>query len=150
MPNRYLLVDGHSVLFQVDRLRCAQEKSRRQARESLIQDLQRLHDTSEWLVSVVFDGTRDQPTRTHSKQENQIAIMYAARHATADSIIEQIVARHPHPQEITVVTADHAEQNMVESLGAHVLSPQWLISEIDFSESAFQDCLKHIQKKAQW
>jgi len=147
---KYLLVDGHSVLYQVEALRALQEQNRRQAREYLIQSLQLVHDTSDWLVTVVFDGTQCGRVKSQKAEPGKIAVLYGTRDATADSIIEKIVAGHHSPKWITVVTADQAEARTIESLGAFVLSPDWLISEIDSQAGEFQAILKKINKEAKW
>lgn len=147
---KYLLVDGHSVLFQVEPLRAQHEQNRQLAREHLIQSLQLMHDTSDWLITVVFDGSRSGAAKPRKAEPGKIAVLYGTRDATADSIIEKIVASHHSPDWITVVTSDQAEARTVESLGAFVLSPDWLIREIDSQEADFQVTLKKINQQAKW
>lgn len=117
------------------------------ARESFSQQLQGFQDTSDWLVTLVYDGKQGTP---QSPEPGKIAILYSNQNSTADSIIEKIVAKHPHPEQITVVTADRAEQHTVESLGAFSLSPDWLASEISQADAQFRETMKKIQKKSQW
>jgi predicted RNA-binding protein with PIN domain len=147
---KYLLVDGHSVLFQVDSLRSQHEQNRQKARECLMHSLQLVHDTSDWLITVVFDGTRSAAEKPRKAEPGKIAVLYGTRDTTADSIIEKIVANHPSPQSITVVTGDQMEARTVEALGALVLSPEWLIREIDSQSGDFQATLRQINRKAQW
>ena len=118
-----------------------------QARESFSQQLQSFQDTSDWLVTLVYDGKHGSP---QAPEPGKIAILYSSKNATADSIIEKIVAGHAHPEQITVVTADRAEQHTVESLGAFSLSPDWLQDEIHSTDSQFRETMKDVQKKSQW
>lgn len=147
---KYLLVDGHSVLFQVEPLRSRHEQNRQQAREFLVRSLQLVHDTSDWLVTVVFDGSQSKAGKPQKAEPGKIAVLYGTRDATADSIIEKIVANHPSPQWITVVTGDQMEARTVEALGAFVLSPEWLIREIDSQTDDFQARLRKINREARW
>jgi len=149
MPDssKYLLVDGHSFLFQIEEWRKLHTANQALARESLIQQLQALQDTSDWLVTLVFDGKKGTP---QTPEPGKIAILYSTGHATADSIIDKIVAKHPHPSQITVVTSDRAEQHTVESLGAFSLSPDWLSQEISSTDTQFQQTMKEVKKKSQW
>lgn len=147
---KYLLVDGHSVLFQIGPLCSIHQKNRQMARESLVRSLQLLHDTSDWLVTVVFDGSRTKAEKPQQPEPGQIAVLYATKNATADSIIEKIVADHPNPHWITVITSDQMEARTVEALGACVLSPQWLIREIDSQVDNFQAILRKINREAEW
>ncbi|MEM6823177.1 MAG: NYN domain-containing protein [Verrucomicrobiota bacterium] len=145
--SKYLLVDGHSVIFQIRELHQLHSRKPSQARQQLIQQLQQFHDTSEWLITLVFDGTQGS---AQAPEPGQIAILYSTSQASADSIIERIVAQNSHPERITVITADRAEQNTVESLGAFSLSPDWLIHEILENSSDFQSRLDEIHRKSQW
>ncbi|MEM6885941.1 MAG: NYN domain-containing protein [Verrucomicrobiota bacterium] len=144
---KYLLVDGHSFLFQIQQWRKIHDSNPSLARESLIQKMQVLQDTSDWLITLVYDGKHGSP---QAPEPGKIAVLYSSQNATADSIIEKIVAAHKHPQQITIVTADRAEQHTVESLGAFSLSPEWLQDEISFTDDQFRETMKHVKKKSQW
>lgn len=146
-PVKYLLVDGHSVLFQISSLAAVHRQTPARARELLAQRLQQLHDTSDWLVTLVFDGTRG---ASQPAEPGKIAVIYSHQDATADSIIERIVAAHAAPSSITVVTADRLEQHTVEALGALALSPDWLIRELDAAEEEFKQALSDVRKKSRW
>lgn len=141
------MVDGHSFLFQVDKWRRLHDSNPRLARDSFSRRLQAFQDTSDWLVTLVFDG---QQGTAQNPEPGRMAILYSSRHTTADSIIEKIVAGHCHPELITVVTADRAEQHTVESLGAFSLSPDWLHDQINMNESQFRETMKQVKKKSQW
>ena len=56
MSARYLLIDGHSVIFAWPDLRKLHDGNRAAARKVLADRLQHLHDTSDWLVTLVLDG----------------------------------------------------------------------------------------------
>ncbi len=144
---KYLLVDGHSVLFQVDEWRQMHQANQSLARERLSQLLQNFQDTSEWLITLVYDGKHGTP---QPPEPGKIAILYSTKETTADSIIEKIVAQNRHPSRITVVTSDRAEQQTVESLGALCLSPEWLFSEISNTDTEFRQTLNEVKKKSQW
>ncbi|NBQ55599.1 MAG: hypothetical protein EBU36_02935 [Verrucomicrobia bacterium] len=55
---RYLLVDGHSVLHAWPELRKLHSSKPASARETLIRQLSRLHDSGKWRVTLVFDGQK--------------------------------------------------------------------------------------------
>ena len=56
MSARYLVIDGHSVIFAWPDLRKLHDQNRTVARKALIDRLQHLHDTTDWRVTVVLDG----------------------------------------------------------------------------------------------
>lgn len=145
--SRYLLVDGHSVIFQWPELLRLHQKNTAKARQSLIKLLNHLHDTSEWSITLVFDGKKGgKPVQTPGK----MVILYAHSDQTADSIIEHLVARTPRPERITVITADNLECQTVESLGAFCHSPEWLQDELRSSDSEWRQHLEKVHRKAKW
>ncbi|MES2309180.1 MAG: NYN domain-containing protein [Verrucomicrobiota bacterium] len=140
---KYLLVDGHSVLFSWNDLRVLHQRKPRSARDQLIKIIQVLHDTGRWRVTLVFDGkTRgNEVTPT-----NSMIVAYASEDETADSLIERTVGAFPHPDRIWVVTNDRAEAQTVVSLGAHTESTEWLKFEIDACDELLQNTLKNLNK----
>lgn len=117
----HLLVDGYSVIHAWKDLKAHHERRLGRGREELISRLLTIHDAGEYKVTVVFDGQ----SKVKPEAEDipgDFKIYYTAQGQTADMIIERLVAVYPHPEQITVVTNDHAEQMTVESLGAHCIS----------------------------
>ena len=145
---RYLLVDGHSVIFQLPALCRLHRSNPRKAREELRHSLEQLHDSSQWRVTLVYDGAGIKPDA--SREAHSMAIIYSAQGQTADSIIEQIVAAQKDRDVIWVVTADEAERQTVEALGAHCASPDWLQGEMAAEDASFRERLKHIHRSQKW
>jgi predicted RNA-binding protein with PIN domain len=140
---KYLLIDGHSVLFSWNDLRTLHQQKPRQARDQLIKITQVLHDTGKWRVTLVFDGK----TRGNEvTPANSMIVAYASEDETADSLIERTVGAFPHPDRIWVVTNDRAEAQIVTSLGAHTESADWLQFEIQSCNEQLQSSLKNIHK----
>jgi predicted RNA-binding protein with PIN domain len=148
MPEKkYLLVDGHSVIYQWPELRALHARQPNQGREVLVQLLRGLHDTSDWLVTLVFDGKAGPATPA---EPGRMALIYSQEGQTADSIIERLVGQAAEPSQVCVVTADGAERLTVESLGALALSPDWLQDELNRVHSDWQTTLGQVHKKAKW
>lgn len=133
---RYLLVDGHSVLFAVPELAQVHRTNQRRARQLLQTKLERLHDISHWRVTLVFDGRQGHHDGSVlSGTANPMVVIYSRADQTADSIIERLTQQANDPARVTVVTADRAEQLMVEAAGAEVRSPEWLMAECSARDS---------------
>jgi len=144
---KYLLVDGHSVIFQWPELRALHEQNRNQARAVLSRQLAELHETSDWLVTLVFDGKQG---ATPSRDFKGMVTLYSQEGQTADSIIERLVAQVEDKKRVVVVTADQAERNMVESLGSFTHSPDWLLQELDLNGRGWSGTLSEVHKRAKW
>lgn len=144
---RYLVVDGHSVIFQRPDLRDLHGRNTRMARQKLQDELARLHDTSPWRVTLVYDGKQG---TTDPVETGKMAVIYSKAGQTADSIIERLVASAPKPHQVHVVTADHAEALMVESTGAVVHGPLWLEALLRQTMNDFDKTLEKVRKSAKW
>ncbi|MEM9399171.1 MAG: NYN domain-containing protein [Verrucomicrobiota bacterium] len=147
VSGKYLLIDGHSVIYAWPHLRKLHEKDRRAARMQLIDQLGKFHDISDWLVTLVFDG---QQGVVEKAQKGKMVVLYAQSHQTADAIIERLVAKVPDSTQVWVVTADGGERRMVESLGAISVDPKWLQREIENETGVWSKELDKIHLKAKW
>lgn len=141
---RYLLVDGHSVIFHWSELNRLHAVKPNQARELLVSQLQQLHDCSDWRVTVVFDGKQGAQEKP---QPNQVHVLYSRDGQSADSIIEKIVGQQSDRSRILVVTADEGERTTIEALGAHTAPPEWLKSEIAHYRTDLEQRMKRHSKK---
>ncbi len=150
MSARYLVIDGHSVIFAWADLRQLHDQNRAAARKALADRLQHLHDTSNWRVTLVMDGKLGTAIPMGKRKPTDMVISYATADQTADSIIERLVAASGVAPQITVVTADEAERLTVESLGAATVSPDWLRREILMEHASFADDLERVHRSARW
>ncbi len=144
---RFLVVDGHSVIFTLPHLRSLHSRQPRLARGALIEVLETLHDSSSWRVTLVFDGKQG---TCEPHQPGRMVILYAPEQATADSIIERLVGQAENPSEVTVVTADEAERLTVASLGAMTFSPEMLEDELNRAQTSLNESLRSVRKQAKW
>lgn len=150
MSGRFLVVDGHSVIFSWPDLRSIHERNRALARKTLIDLLMQLHDTSAWRVTVVLDGKLGTAVPPQSPKPTDMVVAYATADQTADSIIERLVAASGVASDITVITADEAEKLTVESLGAMTASPAWLREELEREKTSFSGELDRIHRSSRW
>ena len=144
---QYLLVDGHSVIFQWPVFRRLHARNAAKCRAELTALLGTLHDSSSWLITLVFDGKSGPDP---SPEPGRMAVIYSKEGQTADSIIERLVGQVNDPARVTVVTADEAERVTVEAMGAFVVSPDWLAGEIERTSGDLKRSLDSIHKGAKW
>jgi predicted RNA-binding protein with PIN domain len=126
MPQRarYLIVDGHSVIFAWPELRRLHARRSSLARETLIK---RLRDYQDWTgvrVVVVFDGKGRKIEATSGPADVQV--FYSRTGQTADAIIERLASKYAKRFELFVATSDSLEGETVEACGAEWVSPEAL------------------------
>ena len=121
---RYLIVDGHSVIFAWPELRRLHSRRSSLARETLIK---RLRDYQDWTgvrVVVVFDGKGRKIETTSDPADVQV--FYSRTGQTADAIVERLASKYAKRFELMVATSDSMEGETVEACGAEWISPEAL------------------------
>lgn len=130
---RYLIVDGHSVIFAWPDLRRQHERRSAAARESLIKRLRSYQDWTGVHVVVVFDGKG--PRVSALSDPHDIQIFYSREGQTADSVVERLASRYAGRFDLMVATSDYLEQQTVEAFGAECISPAMLREMLEEAES---------------
>jgi predicted RNA-binding protein with PIN domain len=121
---RYLLVDGHSVIFAWPELRKLHGRRSSLAREALIKQLRDYQDWSGVRVVVVFDGKGRKVETTSDAAD--IQVFYSRTGQTADAIIERLASKYAKRYDLMVATSDSMEGETVEACGAEWISPEAL------------------------
>ena len=126
MPNRarYLIVDGHSVIFAWPELRKLQARRSSLAREALTKQLRNYQDWTGVRVVVVFDGKGSKIEETSDPAGVQI--FYSRTGQTADAIIERLASKYAKRFELMVATSDLMEGETVQACGAEWISAEAL------------------------
>ena len=121
---RYLIVDGHSVIFGWSELAKLHQRRSSLAREELIK---RLRDYQDWTcirVVVVFDGKGS--SVNSSADPGDVQIFYSPRGQTADAIVERLASKYAPKFHVTVATSDSRERETVIACGAETISAEML------------------------
>ena len=124
MQTRYLLVDGHSIIFAWPELRQLHDRRTSLAREALVRQLRDYQDWTGVHVVVVFDGRGSKVS--HEAEPGEIQIFYSRAGQTADSIIERLASKYAERFALTVATGDYLEQETASACGAEPISPDRL------------------------
>ena len=124
MPERtrYLLVDGHSIIFAWPELRKLQAHRSELAREALLKQLRHYQDWTGVRVVVVFDGKGKKIDA--SSEPGDVQIFYSRTGQSADAIIERLASKYAKRFELMVATSDSLEAETVQACGA-----EWISSE---------------------
>jgi uncharacterized protein len=121
---RYLIVDGHSVIFAWPELRRLRGRRSSLARETLIKQLRDYQDWTGVRVVVVFDGKGKQIEVT--SEPHDVQIFYSRSGQSADAIIERLASKYAPHFELMVATSDSMEAQTVTACGAEWISPEAL------------------------
>jgi len=121
---RYLIVDGHSVIFAWPELRKLHARRSSLAREALIKQLRNYQDWTGVRVVVVFDG---KGAKVEAMSDpGDVQIFYSRTEESADAIIERLASKYAKRHELIVATSDSMEAETVQACGAESISPEAL------------------------
>lgn len=145
MTERYLIVDGHSVIFGWPELRAKHGRNTAAAREELVRILTDYQDTADVSVVLVFDG---QGSKVSELTENGgIQIFYSRSNQTADSIIERLVAKYGAKYQMTIATSDRAIQQTAITFEGSFIDVDQLQTLLEDTAKTFAKKLKKRNKK---
>jgi uncharacterized protein len=143
--NRYLIVDGHSIIFAWPELRALHSKNTALARDRLIKLLTEYQDFTGINVVVVFDGRGAMVTQ--DTKPGGIQVFYSSSGHTADDIVERLVAKYGKMYPITVATSDHLEQQTAITFGADCISADGLRALLESTRRDFALEMKRRKKE---
>src|SRR5215831_4626834 len=121
---RYLIVDGHSIIFAWPELRKLHARRSSLAREALLRQLRDYQDWTGVRVVAVFDGKGKKVDATSDPAEVQV--FYSRSGQSADAIIERLASKYAKRFDLTVATSDSMEAETVHACGAEWISPEGL------------------------
>ncbi len=124
MRPKYLIVDGHSIIFAWPELRAMHERRTSLARDALVSQLRDYQDWTGVRVVAVFDGKGQ--TLGQSSDPGEIQVFYSRVGQTADAIVERLASKYAGQFRLLVATGDYLEQETVSACGAECLSPEGL------------------------
>jgi predicted RNA-binding protein with PIN domain len=146
MSQRFLIVDGHSVIFAWPELRALHRRRTASARERLTKILTAYQDFTGIRVVLVFDGKGT--TITQETDPGGIQIFYSNTGHTADDLIERLAAKYGNRYSITVATSDLLEQQTALAFGAECISADGLRDLVDSAERSFVLEMKRRKKES--
>jgi uncharacterized protein len=121
---RYLIVDGHSIIFAWPDLRKLHARRSSLAREALLKQLRDYQDWTGVRVVAVFDGKGKKVDAT--SDPGDVQIFYSRTGQSADAIIERLASKYAKQYELVVATSDSMEAQTVHACGAEWISPDGL------------------------
>jgi predicted RNA-binding protein with PIN domain len=125
--DRLIVVDGYNLILRTPRLKPAEGRTLREAREKLLNLLSWAMGGAEARFLVVFDGAEG---AGHDRRQGRVEVRFSKPPQTADDLIRRVVEEQVERVErLTVVTADIEVARHARAMGADVaLSDLFLAS----------------------
>ena len=121
---RYLIVDGHSVIFAWPELRKLHARRSSLAREALLKQLRDYQDWTGVRVVAVFDGKGKKVDAISDPAEVQV--FYSRSGQPADAIVERLACKYAKDYKLIVATSDSMVAETVHACGAEWILPDGL------------------------
>jgi predicted RNA-binding protein with PIN domain len=116
-----LLVDGYNLLFGQgwEQSRHRSHSGLKPGRETLASNLaDRIPSELRPAVWIVYDSL-DAPTHLPSSMRmRDMYVFFSRQWVSADEMLQQILAEHPSPRSVVVISSDHAVQRKASARGA--------------------------------
>ena len=142
-----ILVDGYSLLHNWPELAPGRARHSAAARDELIRRLTLYQDATGTPVTVFFDGSSPRSGRPNAASSTMVEVLYSRKGQTADQMIERAAHRFGPYGEVLAVTDDHAERDMVISLGGSAASCWSFIQMVQNALADLDDHIKHHNRR---
>jgi predicted RNA-binding protein with PIN domain len=147
MSERWVIVDGYSVLHAWPKLRRAAGRSLEQQRDALVRVLRQYGDARHCRVTVVFDGYAAKRKPDATEPTPGVEVIFSEAGKTADDVIERMVAQAESRDRMLVVTSDNMERHTVESLGAQSMGADLFQAEIAAALGELENLLQQHNRR---
>jgi predicted RNA-binding protein with PIN domain len=142
-----ILVDGYSLLHNWPELARGRARHSVAARDELISRLTLYQDASGIPVTIFFDGAGPRGGKPNATSPGLVEVLYSRSGQTADDMIERAAYRFGPYGEVLAVTDDHAERDMVISLGGSASSCWNFIQTVENALAELGDDIKHHNRR---
>jgi len=125
------LIDGYNLLHAIGLVRKhVAQGELAHARRRLIEKLQGRLDKLHGAVTVVFDAKRKPRLAPSDEIIGDIKVLFAVQRE-ADELLEELIAAHPQPRRLHVVSDDHRVQEAARRRRAVVLGCQEFLDRLE-------------------
>lgn len=127
-----LLIDAYNLLHHSDQMhRGRSDGWLARARERLVDTLAgKLGAELCRQTCLVFDASMARKDLPDTQVRNSIELRFAVDHDEADDLLEELIARHPTPKRLMVVSSDHRVQKAASRRGARFMDSDVWYSEL--------------------
>lgn len=114
MPARFLIIDGYNLLYAAGMGRVSYgPRDLERCRRRLLNFLaDKLTAAEQARATVIFDARHPPPNAPHLQMHGELRVFFATPHGDADLFIEDLIAAHSAPKQVTLVSSDHRLQTV--------------------------------------
>lgn len=142
----WLIIDGYNLIHQIfPEDRHGDLASLARNRKKLIIQLEPLVNLLARKITVVFDG-QTKEARNGEKDSEVINVVYSPS-SSADTLIENLVWKAEHPENILVVTSDRLERNAADASGADTIASSLFIAMLREEQERLHAKIRLMNKK---
>ena len=119
LNNSHIIIDGNNLIHRHPELSRLARSDFDSARHRLVSLLDGFSEANQ-RITVAFDGKTSGPAPQFTS--SSVGVEFSAGHLSADTVIERMVMQASSAAQITVVTSDRGERDMVEASGGNTMS----------------------------
>jgi predicted RNA-binding protein with PIN domain len=142
-----ILIDGYSLLHGWPELARGRARHSAAARDELVRRLTLYQDASGIPVTIFFDGAGPKGAMPNAAAPQSLEVLYSRSGQTADDMIERATHRFGPYGEVLAVTDDHAERDMVISLGGSASSCWNFIQTVESALAELGDDIQQYNRR---
>ncbi len=138
-----VFVDGYNVINYWPELRDIKDQSLEIARDKLIETLNNYAAFKDFRLIVVFDAhLKKGSLEKTDKVSERLSVVYTRESETADAFIERSVDEMGRRVEVSVVTSDSLEQQLIFQRGAVRISSLEFYNEVKEAEKSIKGSIE--------
>ena len=133
MSARFLIIDGYNLLYAAGMGRASYgpgdlERCRRRL-QIFLADKLTVAELAR--ASVIFDARLPPPDAPRLQMHGSLRILFASPHGDADLFIEELLAAHSSPKQVTLVSSDHRLQKVARQRQAKHVDSEVFFDTLD-------------------
>jgi predicted RNA-binding protein with PIN domain len=150
MPSRFLIIDGYNLLYAAGMGRASYgpgdlERCRRQLQNFLVDKLTAAELSR---ASVIFDARLPPPDAPRLQMHGSLRILFATPHGDADLFIEELLAAHSSPKQVTLVSSDHRLQKVARNRRAKHIDSEVFFDDLERRRPRGKSDASHLSQEA--
>lgn len=150
MPSRFLIIDGYNLLYAAGMGRASYgpgdlERCRRRLQNFLADKLTAAELSR---ASVIFDARLPPPDAPRLQMHGALRILFATPHGDADLFIEELLAAHSSPKQVTLVSSDHRLQKVARHRHAKHIDSEVFFDNLERRQPRGKADAAHLSQEA--